>query len=411
MAVSANVGIPLGIVVAPTGRQEVFELFARSLMERGMPRDQFYQLPLLSDEGTPLRAYGIGHRKHFLCYRHLLESLGSSTLAAVLARRLLFTKTFAAFNAIVGQTISDFVLGCREGLVTDKAKRKFCRIFGVSFTDDAAATDPIPSRECFESQALWGERGPLGVACCTNHIEGLHGRLNQQARPYRNVTRKFQRITEVIRLSAEAWAKKVTTGRQEAIRHLKATLETRGLGEVKSPCGELCDQGAILSARLGMAIPCIHAVSQEAIEMPPITQFALPKTGSDVQTRNFEGNWPFGLTKCESRFPAEDNSEEVDQSADSQDVQFINQVYRDLQQLHPGKELRLSRGQMFYELGRAIGREEAVTGEFELARESGIRLRSRFFIDMVKTLKKLKQEKSPHQIRYSDRGRTAEFDR
>jgi hypothetical protein len=343
MAVSANVGIPLGIVVAPTERQEVFDLFARRLIEGGLPLDQFNKLPLLSDDGTALRAYGARHGKHFLCYRHLLESLGSRTLAAVLARRLLFTKTRATFDAIVGQTLSDFGLGCREGLITEKGKRKFCRIFGVSFTDDAAATDPIISVECFESQALWGERGRLGVACCTNHIEGLHGRLNQKAKPYRNVTRKFKKITDVITASADKWAQKVTMGRREAIRRLKRMLETRSLGEVESPCGVLCDQGAILSARLGMEIPCIHTASQTAIGMPDIIQFALPEVGPHVQIRNFQENWPFGLTKCKSRFPAEDNSEEVDQSVNSQDVRFINRVYRDLQQLHPGKELELSR--------------------------------------------------------------------
>jgi hypothetical protein len=138
-----------------------------------------------------------------------------------------------------------------------------------------------------------------------------------------------------------------------------------------------------------MKIPCIHTASPGAIKTPEITQFTLPVVGPDLEIRTFEGNWPFGLTKCKSVFPAEDNSEEVDQSAESQDLWFINRVYRDLQKLHPRKELNLSRRQMAYELGRTIGREEAATGRSELPEEARIHLRSRFFIDVVKTLKEL----------------------
>jgi hypothetical protein len=61
MAVCANVGIPLGIVVAPTERREVVDLFASCLADRGFSRNEFYNLPLLSDEGTALNASAMDH--------------------------------------------------------------------------------------------------------------------------------------------------------------------------------------------------------------------------------------------------------------------------------------------------------------------------------------------------------------
>jgi hypothetical protein len=66
-----------------------------------------YKLPLLSDAGKLLRSYAGGkaeregyHRHDYLCYRDLLESVGSGTTVALLARRLLCMPPEEAFNEI-----------------------------------------------------------------------------------------------------------------------------------------------------------------------------------------------------------------------------------------------------------------------------------------------------------------------
>jgi hypothetical protein len=89
MAVRANVGIPLGMVT------------------------DLQRLPLLSDEGKALGKHQekCQHIAHYFCVRHLLESLGSGTFVALLARRLLFTQTRQAFDKIIEQTLSDFAIG------------------------------------------------------------------------------------------------------------------------------------------------------------------------------------------------------------------------------------------------------------------------------------------------------------
>jgi hypothetical protein len=92
LAVKANVGIPLGIVMTPSERQAVFEHLANVLAEQGFSRCELFELPLLSDDGTALRSYADGnaeregyHRHHYLGYRHLLELIGSATIVAILA--------------------------------------------------------------------------------------------------------------------------------------------------------------------------------------------------------------------------------------------------------------------------------------------------------------------------------------
>jgi hypothetical protein len=48
-------------------------------------------LPVLSDAAPGLVAFAQGHvMKYYLCFRHRLESMGTETYVAVLARHLLF---------------------------------------------------------------------------------------------------------------------------------------------------------------------------------------------------------------------------------------------------------------------------------------------------------------------------------
>jgi hypothetical protein len=51
-------------------------------------------LPVLSNAGAGLVALAKSHgMKHYLCFEHILESMGTETYVAVLARHLLFSST------------------------------------------------------------------------------------------------------------------------------------------------------------------------------------------------------------------------------------------------------------------------------------------------------------------------------
>jgi hypothetical protein len=131
LAVKANVGVPFGIVIAPSERRDLFSLFAELLTEKGFSQSDLLEMPLLSDAGTALRRYAQGvagrggyHRHHYLCYRQLLEALGSDTLVALLARRLLFTRTENGYKEAYPRAVADFVL---DGMKRNESGRRTCK--------------------------------------------------------------------------------------------------------------------------------------------------------------------------------------------------------------------------------------------------------------------------------------------
>jgi hypothetical protein len=127
MPVARNVGIPLGIVVVPTDRSTVFEIFARQFVKQGgMSSEAFARLALLSDQVTALARYAalLHHQRHFLCLRHLLDILGSGTLVALLEGRIMFTVTEASFNASISQMRSDFTFGSHDGVTTEEGRKE-----------------------------------------------------------------------------------------------------------------------------------------------------------------------------------------------------------------------------------------------------------------------------------------------
>jgi hypothetical protein len=141
LAVKANVGIPLGIVMALSKRRDVFSIFADLPVEKGFSESDLFEIPFISDAGTALRSYaeGLAGRRgyyghHYLYYRHLLEALGSDTLVALLARRLLFTRTQNAYQEAYPQTVADFVLGCQQGMISPNGRAKFGNRFGINLT-------------------------------------------------------------------------------------------------------------------------------------------------------------------------------------------------------------------------------------------------------------------------------------
>jgi hypothetical protein len=139
--VKANVSVPLGFFLAPSERTEVFSIFADALAEKSFSLRDLYEISLLSDAGTALRSSADGgfrrrgyHRRHYLCHRHLLESLGSNTLVSLLARCLLFTRTQDTFREFYPQAIADFALGSQQNLISDARRVKIGKLFRVELT-------------------------------------------------------------------------------------------------------------------------------------------------------------------------------------------------------------------------------------------------------------------------------------
>jgi hypothetical protein len=102
----------------------------------------------------------------------ILERLGSGRFIARIIERLLFTITREHYIACAYSAFSDLNVLIEHAEVTESAVTKFHSLFGA-FPE--GKWEDSPNR--FESQALW-TRTPLRVSICTNHIEGLHSKLN-----------------------------------------------------------------------------------------------------------------------------------------------------------------------------------------------------------------------------------------
>jgi hypothetical protein len=185
--------------MALSERQDVFSLFADVLAEKGLSRHELLELPLLSDPGTALRSYAEGnteregyHRHHYLCYPHLLGSIGSGTIVALLARGLPFMITEKAFKDIYPQTIADFVLGCRQNLISAPSRRKFAELFGVDLAGWNGNGSPRTNIINFKKQALW--------------------RLNQQVKKLCSLRNRFATVTSAIIDRASNWSQKIQCG-------------------------------------------------------------------------------------------------------------------------------------------------------------------------------------------------------
>jgi hypothetical protein len=85
----------------------------------------------------------------------LLAGLGSDTLVALLARRLLFPRTENAYKDDYPQAVADFVLGCQQGMISDRGREKFRKLFGVDLTRSDGNGCPETGTDAFRDQAPW----------------------------------------------------------------------------------------------------------------------------------------------------------------------------------------------------------------------------------------------------------------
>jgi hypothetical protein len=376
LAIKANVGIPLGIVIAPSERREIYSIFSHLLAEKGFSRESLFELPLLSDAGTALRSYAKGgseregyHRRHYLCYRHLLESLGSGTLVALLARRLLFTNTEKGFRELHPQTLA-----------------------GVDLVQLHGNKCLSTSVKVFKAQALWGERGiDFGVASCTNHIEGLHGRVNRRVLNLRILIRRFALITSAIVKSAASWSQKVERGWNTTKKKLKVIAEKNELTFDDCPEWAHCDRGRILSRRLGRPVPCVHIISKGGWpEHPSLTQFNLFMTGEpDIGFTDFEGQWTPASGKKSHLRKFDDEMNNVGLEAEtSPDVRTVARVRREVISLNP--DFKVSLNEMLIRFGQIQGRLGATLASSLTEGEINQRANSMLLVEYVQVGKNQK---------------------
>jgi hypothetical protein len=273
----------------------------------------------------------------------LLESFGSGTIVALFAGRLLLTPIEEAFREIYPQTIADFVLGCRQNLMSAPGRRQFAELFGVDLAGWNGDESPRTNPGIFKGQAGLSERGTtFGVAACTNHIEGTHGRLNEQVKHLRSLREKFATVTSALIERTANWSDKVQRGSHRIKGKLEASADEHHLNFRDSPENASRDKGLLLSRRLGRQVPCVHTILSRGWpdERPP-AQFDLPMTGvPDISFPEFDGAWTLEAPPKNPPLGKETTRE----------GRTLRRILHELTFLNPRREFRFSRDQMLVRL-------------------------------------------------------------
>jgi hypothetical protein len=257
-AVINNCGVPLGLVLTPTERAASYQvLWDEMELDADGLAGVFEKAPL-SDGGTGLQAYGRRHARHYGCFRHLLEGLGSRTFVAILARRLMFTARGENYARMRAQAAMSLGLAVGTGIITVRGAEKFCAMFGLSDMGDG--TFGLLDQDPFRLQALWGGMAESGVATCSNHVEGLHSNLNRCVASTRLLHRRIRQIIDALTLKAEKFREQAMRSARAKFSALLAKAMAR---EVHCSASGVCDcgWGEIYAARFGLArFPCVHLV-------------------------------------------------------------------------------------------------------------------------------------------------------
>jgi hypothetical protein len=378
LAIINNFGVPLGLVVTPTERSGSFSLF---WTEMQLSHEDLAQLvfgkPLLSDSGTSLIAYGASHIRHYLCFRHILERLGSRTYVAILARRLMFCANREHYAAMREQSRASLEVALHENLVTPQGCALFSRTFGFTVAPDSVVSIVTP--DPFESQALWGTRGDDGVSTCSNHIEGLHGRLNHSvaARRVLALHRRFQCIVDHLTIKTQETRLFMLRSPRRKWDELVRLAKEQKQNPERKECD--CGWGRVYSQRFGIPeFPCVHTILSRPPFDPAPGDWQPQTRGPTIPVIEKEyvgpswpcagargGNWEtLEPTAPETRNendnqedPEEqiriETEEEVDlEIADDAHVSgFLRNLWRELMRLDPDRAAQSTLSDIAYEFG------------------------------------------------------------
>jgi hypothetical protein len=344
-AVIRNAGLPLGLVLTPSERAASYDLFWDDMgLSPEEKRDHVFARPLLSDGGQALRAYGRRHVRHFTCMRHIRERMGSRTYVAILARRLMFAGCEEHYSRLREQCIISLQFAMRAGIVAEEGGQLFCRTFGLVIGAGglviSGPSDP------FRAEAIWGDRAAAGVSTCSNHVEGLHSRLNAATGGIRLPHRRMKEIVDALTAKAAEFRSEALRSPRRKFNELREAARAARLDPTRDSCN--CGWGGIYTARFALArFPCVHTVlSWGPLVVPPMDwtpDFLGPQDEATISVAGCEGApWPFPGDGADAdgegfRQEVAGSETETEVCATLNDgASFARMVWRDMRAVRPG---------------------------------------------------------------------------
>ena len=266
MAVLGNTGLPCGLSVFPSESAEIFDNF-----EDALPFSP--KTPVLSDMGGAIKKFCNNRGlEQFFCHRHIIERMGSNSVAGHLVQHILQLLTIASIDEHLPQFVSDVTVFYNAGDISDEQIEKLKRYLGISFQSiDGKLTGNIDEIDA-HTRASWaiGTRG--GISRCSNHCESFHMHLNSKKRANTSLTTKVRSVARVILQNYSKFNNRLTKMLRDKIRSLSVMY---------SGCQETCECPEYIRNRLMYQTEgfCRHTCANTRCT-PDSTLFVSPETNT-----------------------------------------------------------------------------------------------------------------------------------
>jgi hypothetical protein len=298
-----NNAVPLGLQLSPTEREDHYSCFFDQLThlidELDVPGNisSITNQPILSDEGTALKAFCESRNFiQFHCYRHLLESFGSSSFVGLIVQRLLFTSSLEEYEAELPQAFADLHEIDQRNQISIAQRNKLERLFNWTYDSSVMEFRPRDPENIDFAQALWN-RSEYRVSTCSNHVERLHRTCNEAARTCLTLVHRLQQVIKVIN---EKFARVRTNPNfqaKEKFKSLRAKAKDIHLPASSQCTRAACHWGEIYSKRFGIdSFPCLHrvlSVTLEELHFPIIPTFSDSIQESHIDLQEAPIDWAF----------------------------------------------------------------------------------------------------------------------
>ena len=170
--------------MGPSESEKLYDLIYQCI-EKILGR-KINNIPILPDEGTAIASFASNRNiDQYLCYRHLIEKIGSRTYIAQIVRRLLFIPTIDKYEIELVQAIAEVNCLIKNNDINYKTAKQFTKIFSLNLDNN----NMIQFYSSNHPNGLWN-RQLIGISTCSNHIESLHKALNTLTANSKNIYKR-----------------------------------------------------------------------------------------------------------------------------------------------------------------------------------------------------------------------------
>jgi hypothetical protein len=272
MGLISNCAIPTCLHFTISENITHYDTLFKAFQLSGLDLSVFAEKTFLTDQSRAIK-HVLDHitRYHFLCYRNLLESLGSHSFAAMIAHRILFTSSLEEPENRLPQIFQDILELIKQELISNKQIQKLCELFQFRYDHDESTLE-LTGETANHDHAIW-IRSPFGCSTCSNHAERFHASCNLRTRGIRSL---IIRIFKVIELINEKFTSYNSTNRSAAQRFLDELRKKASTHSIQSAdiCQhEDCRWSEFYSNLHGCpGFPCIHTAKKANVTFPPLPE-------------------------------------------------------------------------------------------------------------------------------------------